>query len=165
MYGKTSAKKMIHVSQCCVLGRIVRIGGTLIDPSVWWEGFVGLEWGSVCTSYSRETAKQEVIYSWRSVLRCRAVSSCDATPSFPRKLWSPLWEEAGGRNTIMFSGFILPKDTATANRNVFCLNSPQSWGNQEVWENVGPEKYPCQNCCSEKGITLSGGAWPIDKGH
>lgn len=117
---------MIHVSQCCILGRIIRIGGTLIDPSVWWEGFVALEWESICTSYSRETAKQEVIYSWRSVLMCRAVSSCDATPSFPRKLWSPLWEEAGGRNTTMFSGFILPKDSAQPREMSSALTHPKA---------------------------------------
>lgn len=139
-----SCQSMLHLRQNC------KRGETLMDPSMRWEGFVALEWQSICTSYSSETAKQEVIYSWRIALVCRTVSSCDATPSFPRKFWSPLWVEAGGRSPTVFSGFILHKDSAQPTEICLLPQLTPKWGKpRDVQEDVALKKWPCQSCSLE----------------
>lgn len=158
---------MIHVSQWCVTCRIVRLLKALWTHLCNGKGLqLSLVRESICTSlsYSREATKQDMTYSCRSVLVRRAVSSCAASSSLPRKLWSPLWEEAGGRNPSNTLWLHPSPAQYTASRNAFCPDSSQSWGNrgrcERMWlwrSSLGKaaprsRSAPSGNCTISRGL-------------
>lgn len=106
MYGKTHLQKRDSCQLMLCYAQNCKAHESLTDQSMRRKGFAARSAAlvfkktpeSVCTSlsYSREATEQEVTYWCGSVLVCRAVSSCAAASSLPRKLRSPLREEAGG---------------------------------------------------------------------
>lgn len=98
---KDICKNVTHVNRCCTTRRIVRLMKIRYTHLCAGKGFqLSLAWESIRThlSYSGEATKQEVTFSCRSVLVCRAVSDCAVASSLPGKLSRPLWEDAGGRS-------------------------------------------------------------------
>lgn len=131
---KYICKNMTRVCRCCITCRIVRLMKLLWTHLCDGKGLqLSLVQKSICTSlsYSREATKQEVTYSCRSTLVCRAVSSCAATSSLSRKLWNPLWEEAKAGAQAMLSGFNLPQDSTASRKMSSALTHPKA-GETEV---------------------------------
>lgn len=129
---KHICKSLTHVSRYCITYRIVRLTKLLRTHLCDGKGLqLSLVQESTCTSlsYSRGSTKQEVAYSCRSVLVCRAAISCAAPSSLPRKLWSPLWVEAGGRSPSSALWLHPSPGQCTASRNASCPDSSQIWGN------------------------------------
>ena len=119
---------------------------------------------SICTSlrYSREETKQEVTYSCRPVLVCRAVSFLllPASPENSGVQNLQGWRQESKQCSLASS---FPRTVLSQQKYAFCLDSSQSWGNRwrcemkRLWRSSLGKAAPRNKSAAPENCTIRRG--------